>query len=1827
MNKFDVTQTTNEVDSSADLARANPPARSMLTYRGGKYRPTRARMLASLSSQDALARLNQDADNDWSIALLHAWSIVTDVLGFYQERITNEGYIRTASERRSVLALARALGYDWRPALAANADLALTVAPNDQGQSQSVKMEKGSAIQTTPAEGKQPLIFETSTEAEIRTEWNLLYPYVGLKASDAGEHEPLPTTITSLRVANYRSDLQKDNLILLVDQDRPVEQTQQGDPAWVIGKLTEIIADPQKPYTVIRWSIEDSVGREMKHPALYVFRQSAKLFGYAKGAVYFDSEPLPPPDKDSATKKTNETAQPLQTNTSVETGAGKPPDGSDKTGGDSPTTETKQANWTPRTLSLPSTDINAFVANRQGTLFAGTKRDLFRSTDTGESWQAVAVDPIGRNITALTIDSKNTLFAASSTGGIYLSYDNGDNWTPLSGDSVAPDVKVTKAANGETFQVDPPEILPKSPVLELEFGTNRAGDPVLYALASEKLFASENNGKTWKAIEPGAELPATIKRPNALDQRKAMVEAAQHLFTAVHIQWLQSIIATLAAGVGVSKWAGIDVWKFLVSMVRTQPPGAATVRALAVSPPGKPSTVVVGTDVGKFTLKEKTRRWLVATVIALLVLLQQYLTHPSSPNSAPFEMLANGTMVAQRASPGGTVLTPTVELHSQGTVIFEPATTRIQTATYTLTATGNAILPAQLDETTRTLHASGMISFAGKLLSETTSLPSSVITLSTLSSLTATLANEVKIAGTLFAITTTKSIAAQFRLTATALVTPADESRPLGITLSNATISGDLTESNLAASDVRFPWLNAIWQQVSALLQTTVIGGWNLAKGFLSDLWAALPGWLQTVLTPIYDLIAAVVSFVDTYLIQPLLNYTAATLLDISAITLGVLALLLAWIYADHKMSNRKTVRLEGPVNALAIHRSGQIFAGTAKGVFRSLADDPNASWWTKATRALIRRAFPDVPMEPINAGLSTIDPDSQEEKTPDIRTLAFTNSGALLAGTADGSIYRLSYPTAEFAQQEKSTSDASANASTSPAPLIKWEPYDRGLKGEGSDVQKNALKTARTIAVTPVGQFVAGGIGTDKVEDRWFSAQICQDPNQSDQKINRCEIDLDRVSPSLAKDMWLIVRQPQLASAEPNVARYRYLHHKVNSVETVRSRDFVTVGEFTRAIVLESEQSVPANQRLATFSRTHSEIWLQSDKVDLFDNRPVHGTTIYLNGYVADLRRGHRLIINGKQKVAVVTVDMKYALRSMNQLEWRSLTIGDVLHAESVPHQENVAVVTEKMIDALRLDNDMGQRTLEKDEVLQIVSMPVPLPLDLAVNSSTAYGEIPVVQTPLQQWRLRTKEGMVGTVDAAEGQVRLEHGLRWRLRTVEGFVGEVIALEKQIRWTFPSESEPEISEVVQVLRAEEINLPEEAALQAKIDFVYGRVILTKVELEHALMHVYDRATVSIFGNVVAATHGQTVKAEVLGSGSGMRANERFVLHERPLTYLSSANKPGYEGEIKVKVNDIEWHKEPHLYNLTRDRRAYVVRQDALDHTYITFGDGKQGARLPTGTEQVTATYRIGSGKDGNVAPNTIDQPQTLPSVVRRITNPLPASGGVDPDTIDNVRARTPLSVRIMDRIVTLSDYEDYVRLFAGIGRVQLNKSFGSGLLHLTIADSNGGRIEAGAPLLLNLLAEIDKRRTSKTPRLQIESYEQLFFEIAASVLIAPEHKERVCAIEEVIRTKLLEAFSFAARAFGQSVAESEVVKLLQTTDGVAVVEKVRLKLIKTNKSEVEETPNEFLPAQVAHMENGTVLPAQLLLLNPTRAGVALQIAAVDDPSNILNHACAEYAQ
>ena len=166
-----------------DRAVHNVPSLPALSYRIGTHSSFLDRMRRRVAQvfeepTDAarpLQRLTTRAENDPTMAFLDACAVVADILTFYQERIANEGFLRTATERRSVLELARSIGYELGPGVAASVHLAFTVEDAPGSPAESL-VAKGTQVQSVPPQGKLPQVFETSNDFVARQEWNALRP-------------------------------------------------------------------------------------------------------------------------------------------------------------------------------------------------------------------------------------------------------------------------------------------------------------------------------------------------------------------------------------------------------------------------------------------------------------------------------------------------------------------------------------------------------------------------------------------------------------------------------------------------------------------------------------------------------------------------------------------------------------------------------------------------------------------------------------------------------------------------------------------------------------------------------------------------------------------------------------------------------------------------------------------------------------------------------------------------------------------------------------------------------------------------------------------------------------------------------------------------------------------------------------------------------------------------------------------------------------------------------------------------------------------------------------------------------------------------------------------------------------------------------------------------------------------------------------------------------------------------------------------------------------------------------------------------------------------
>ena len=119
------------------------------------------------------------------------------------------------------------------------------------------------------------------------------------------------------------------------------------------------------------------------------------------------------------------------------------------------------------------------------------------------------------------------------------------------------------------------------------------------------------------------------------------------------------------------------------------------------------------------------------------------------------------------------------------------------------------------------------------------------------------------------------------------------------------------------------------------------------------------------------------------------------------------------------------------------------------------------------------------------------------------------------------------------------------------------------------------------------------------------------------------------------------------------------------------------------------------------------------------------------------------------------------------------------------------------------------------------------------------------------------------------------------------------------------------------------------------------------------------------------------------------------------------------------------WQARRQLLDSPSDATDLVVEIDDDGVANLRFGDDQLGQRPNTGTA-FTASYRVGNGAPGNVGANAIVHlvgPQPALAQVLGVRNPLPATGGLDPESSDSVRRNAPEAFRTQQRAVTTADY------------------------------------------------------------------------------------------------------------------------------------------------------------------------------------------------------------
>ncbi|NOK34655.1 putative baseplate assembly protein [Corallococcus exercitus] len=270
------------------------------------------------------------------------------------------------------------------------------------------------------------------------------------------------------------------------------------------------------------------------------------------------------------------------------------------------------------------------------------------------------------------------------------------------------------------------------------------------------------------------------------------------------------------------------------------------------------------------------------------------------------------------------------------------------------------------------------------------------------------------------------------------------------------------------------------------------------------------------------------------------------------------------------------------------------------------------------------------------------------------------------------------------------------------------------------------------------------------------------------------------------------------------------------------------------------------------------------------------------------------------------------------------------------------------------------------------------------------------------------------------------------------------------------------------------------------------------------------------------------------------------------------------------------WSPRRDLLGSDRFASEFVVEVDDQERATLRFGDDLKGRRPLSGT-RFSAHYRVGSGSRGNISAGALRHVMFTPlsasgsasaavhtsttGGILRVRNPLPAVGGRDPQSTDEVRLLAPTAFRTQERAVTEANYAELAERHPEVRKAAaVFRWTGSWHTVFVFVDRAGG-LPVDEPFRARLGAFLERYRMTRHD-VRIESPRHVPLDIALTVHIASDY------LRSTVRKGLLESFSNTVLAdgtrgffhpdrwtFGQAVLLSQLIATAMAVPGVGWVD------------------------------------------------------------------------
>jgi predicted phage baseplate assembly protein len=382
----------------------------------------------------------------------------------------------------------------------------------------------------------------------------------------------------------------------------------------------------------------------------------------------------------------------------------------------------------------------------------------------------------------------------------------------------------------------------------------------------------------------------------------------------------------------------------------------------------------------------------------------------------------------------------------------------------------------------------------------------------------------------------------------------------------------------------------------------------------------------------------------------------------------------------------------------------------------------------------------------------------------------------------------------------------------------------------------------------------------------------------------------------------------------------------------------------------------------------------------------------------------------------------------------------------------------------------------------------------------------------------------------------------------------------------------------------------------------------------------FDEAApqVVVHANLADASQGKAERETVLGNGDGREAWQTFPLPKAPLTWLAAPGAtPPYAPELQVWVDARLWTRVDAFYGHGPLETIYIVREDSEGRSFIQFGDGETGARLPSGLRNVTAGWRSSSGARGPLAPGATPAAGERPPGFDKVALMGIVTGGADPEDGTRARLAAPAKVQSLGRLVSIADYESEALTVPGVVAASASWDLYAGVPALVLRVLLAAGREAEFAAVRTALNHAQRCRGPDRFPLVVEQARLRY--AFADIGFAPDPSYRQQDIEAAIRAALGLAgaqpdepaglFGLHARRLGEPEYASRIEGRLQNVAGVLWCKVSALGLLPAGVTDPATAP---LPA--APRAQAALLPCaarELLQLAPQH----LTLAALAAPS------------